>query len=938
MKNHFLFFTVMLLYAVPLMAQHTTKTTAKAGLLPVDTAVKIGKLPNGLTYYIRKNSEPAKRAVLYLVTHVGSLMEDDDQLGLAHFTEHMAFNGTRDFPKNELVNYLQKAGVKFGADVNASTSFNETIYKLPLPTDSMAVFKKSFSMMANWAGLVTFEEGAINRERGIILEEERSRGKNVAERIQKQVIPALLNNSRYASRMPIGKDELLKTFKPDVIKRFYKDWYRPDLQAVIAVGDFDPKLVERLIRENFSTLKNPMHSRKRINYSIPPDKGTQIKIITDPEQTSTRMQIIVRHQGKAVRTSADLIESLSRSLLNRMLGSRVAELRQQANAPLLIGSIGYGRFLADIDAFTIAVTAKPGQLEQAAKKILAVNEQARQFGFTQAELESAKKSLFNTIERQWKERDKNSSAAYVTEYLNHFTKGEAIPGIDYEYHFLKNNLAKIKLEQLDKLIRALNSTENRVIIIEAPEKDKALLPDQKKLLSWISDSGRNLQPYRSEAVPSKLLDNLPEGGVISAAKTNVGTGVSELILGNGARVILKPTRFKNDQIIINGYSYGGTSIAADSIYHSAALAALLVNRSGLGKLTRAQLNKMLSGRSVNLSASISDFTEGLSGSASPAELETALQLIYLYFTQPRKDPEAWLAIISQQEASMANRSASPNLVFQDTVTAVLNSYNPRKTAGNLDGTSIDQAYRFYQDRFADASDFTFILVGAIDTAKAIPLIKKYLGNLPAIHRKEHYKDAGFGTPRGQVSKTVYKGIEAKSRVQLVYSGTYTYNDLNNIQLEALKEMINYRILNRLRAKESGVYTPSVNVGYGNIPVQRYSITISFNCAPENVQHLIEASKEEVERLKREGPEPAEIQKFMAAQLRMRETQVESNTWWVYYLRNQYMNRDKPETEPSYNKLLGEVSPESVRTAARQYAGGENLAEFILMPEKKGPRH
>lgn len=938
MKNHFLFFTAMLLSAVPLMAQQTTETTAKAGLLPVDTAVKIGKLPNGLTYYIRKNTEPAKRAVLYLVTRVGSLMEDDDQLGLAHFTEHMAFNGTRDFPKNELVNYLQKAGVKFGADVNASTSFNETIYKLPLPTDSMAVFKKSFSMMANWAGLVTFEESAINRERGIILEEERSRGKNVVERIQKQVIPALLNNSRYASRMPIGKDELLKTFKPDVIKRFYKDWYRPNLQAVIAVGDFDPQLVERLIRENFSTLKNPLHSRERINYSIPPDKGTQIKIITDPEQTSTRMQIIVRHQGKAVRTSADLMGSLSRSLLNRMLGSRVAELRQQANAPLLIGSIGYGSFLADIDAFTIAVTAKPGQLEQAAKKILAVNEQARQFGFTQAELESAKKSLFNTIERQWKERSKSSSAAYVTEYLNHFTKGEAIPGIDYEYHFLKNNLAKIKLQQLDKLIRVLNSTENRVIIIEAPEKDKALLPDQKRLLSWISDSGRNLQPYQSETVPSKLLDSLPDGGIISAAKTNVGTGVSELILGNGARVILKPTLFKNDQIIINGYSYGGTSIAADSVYHSASMAALLVNRSGLGKLTRAQLNKMLSGRSVNLSASISDFTEGLSGSASPAELETALQLIYMYFTQPRKDPEAWLATLSQQEASMANRGASPSLVFQDTVTAVLNSYNPRKKAGNLGGASIDQAYRFYQDRFADASDFTFILVGALDTAKAIPLIKKYLGNLPAIHRKEHYKDPGFGTPKGQVSKTVYKGLEAKSRVQLVYSDTYTYNDLNNIQLEALKEMINYRILNRLRAKESGVYTPSVNVGYGNIPVQRYSITISFNCAPENVQHLIEASKEEVERLKREGPEPAEIQKFIAAQLRMRETQVESNTWWVYYLRNQYMNRDKPEAEPTYNKLLNEVNPESVRTAAQQYASGENLAEFILMPEKKDLQH
>lgn len=948
MKIHLLFPTAILLFALPVAAQQTAKTVVSVkkqaisgykanSPLPIDKAVKTGKLANGLTYYIRKNTEPGKRAVLYLVTGVGSLMEDDDQLGLAHFTEHMAFNGTRDFPKQQLVDYLQKAGVKFGADVNASTSFNETIYKLPLPTDSAEVFKKSFSILANWAGMALFEEDAIDRERGIILEEERSRGKNVTERIQKQIFPVLLNHSRYASRMPIGTDEVLKNFKPATIKRFYKDWYRPNLQAVIAVGDFDPALVEQLILKNFSSLKNPVTSRKRMHYSIPANRETQIKIVTDREQTNTRLQIIVRHQGKPVKTEADLLQSITRSIFNRMMGSRVAELRQLPNTPLLLGTIGYGNFLADIDAFTISVTAKPGQLEQAAKQVLSVNEQARQFGFTETELERAKKSLLNTLEKQWKERDKTNSINYVNEYLSNFTKGDAIPGITYEYNFVKNNLPGIKLQQLNNLAKILNSTDNRVIIVEAPEKDQKLLPNETELLVWLNNAKQGVTPYKDDVIASKLLDKIPEERATATSTTNAATGVTELRLSNGVKVVLKPTAFKNDQVIINGYSYGGTSIAADSIYTSASLSALLVNRSGLGNLSKAQLNKMLSGRSVNISASISEFTEGISGSSSPQELETAMQLIYMYFTQPRKDAVAWTSTISQQQASMSNRGANPIQVFQDTVIAVLNNHNPRKTRSaetDLSSASIDQAFSFYKDRFADASDFTFVLVGAIDTGKTIPLIKRYLGTLPTTGRRESYRDPGFNPPQGSFSKIVYKGLEDKSKVQLVFSGNYNYSDQNNLQLEALKEVVNYRMLNRLRAKESGVYTPSVSVAYTKVPSERYSLTITFNCAPENVRHLINASMEEVNRLKKDGPEASEIQKFIAAQQRMRETQVESNSWWVYYLRGQYMMQENPNATLPGNEQFENVTVQGIKSAAAQYISGENLIEFILMPEKK----
>ncbi len=930
MKRYFLFPAVLLFFAVPVVAQQNQP-------LPVDPAVITGKLPNGLTYYIRKNTEPAKRAMLYLVTNVGSLQEAGNQLGLAHFTEHMAFNGSRDFPKNELINYLQKAGVKFGADVNASTSFNETIYKLPLPTDSMEVFAKSFSILANWAGYVSFEEDAINRERGIILEEERSRGKNVAERTQKKIFPDLLNHSRYAERMPIGTDEILKNFKPAVIKDFYHDWYRPNLQAVIAVGDFDPKQAEALIRKNFSGLKNPLNPKKRTVYSIPPTTGTVVRIVTDQEQTSTRLQVVVRQQGKAVQTTGDLLNSISRSLFNRMMGSRVAELRQQANTPILIASIGYGNFLADVDAFTVALTAKPGRLEEATKKVLAVKAQVKQFGFLETELQRAKLSLLNTLEKQWKERNKNNSSNYVNEYVSHFTKREAIPGIDYEYHFAKDHLAQIELKTINQLIRRFDVERNRVIVVEAPEKDKALLPDEKTLLSWIDGAAKDAVPYVDNVVTEPLLALKPLGTKIAAEKTNPGTGVTELLLGNGVKVILKPTTFKNDQVIINGYSYGGTSLVADSSYTSASLAALLVNRSGLGRLSRAQLNKMLSGRSVNISASISEFTEGISGSSSPAELETAMQLIYLYFTQPGKDAVAWSSTVSQQQSTLANRGASPVQVFQDTVMAVLNSHHPRKMPGSLTalkGASMDAAYRFYKDRFADASDFTFILVGNLDTAKVKQLAAQYLGALPSIHRTESFKDLGERAPEGQLKKIVYKGLEAKSRVQLVFSGDYHYSEKENIQLEALKEVINYRLLDRLRAKESGVYTPSVSVAYTNIPTEKYSLTITFNCAPENVDKLIEASLEEVASVRNNGPDGAELQKFIAGQKRTRETQLNSNTYWAYYLRGEYMMKEKPEEILKQNADLDGITQKSIQQAAVQYVSGRDLIEFILMPEKK----
>ncbi|HZX59872.1 MAG TPA: pitrilysin family protein, partial [Mucilaginibacter sp.] len=505
------------------------------------------------------------------------------------------------FPKNELVNYLQKAGVKFGADLNAYTSFDETVYQLPLPTDSVKVFEKGFDILANWAGYDTFDPKEIDAERGVVLEEERLRGKNAQERLQHQILPVILNNSRYAIRLPIGKEEILKTFKPEVIIRFYHDWYRPDLQAVVAVGDFDPKRVEQLIKDNFSDLKNPANEKPRIKYTVPPAPGTVVKIATDKEFPYEIAEIIVRHPGTKIHTEADYVQSMRNQLFNAMLNSRLGELTQRANPPFLFGRASYSGFLANLDAFTSIAVAKPGELEKALKAVVAETERAHKFGFTQTELDRAKQDGLTQMENAYKERDKTKSVNFVREYQQNFLQGEAIPGIEFEYNFYKKNLDKVTLADINALAGKYISDKDRVVLVEAPDKEKDKLPDAKTLLSWISSAGEGVKPYVDEVSNKPLLEKEPTPGKTVSVQKDTAIITTTLTLSNGVRVILKPTTYKNDQILINGYHFGGTSLASDEDYTSANLAAGIIGSSGIADMDEIKLDKMLSGKNVSIS-------------------------------------------------------------------------------------------------------------------------------------------------------------------------------------------------------------------------------------------------------------------------------------------------------------------------------------------------
>lgn len=919
----------------------TVVEKTEGSIIPNDPDVKIGKLSNGLTYYIRKNVEPKNRAELYLATRIGSLMEDDDQQGLAHFTEHMSFNGTKDFPKNEMINYLQKAGVRFGADLNAYTGFEQTVYQLPIPTDSATVFKTGFKILANWAGKVVMEDEEIDKERGVIIEEDRQRGKNLQERMSKQLLPLLLKDSRYENRLPIGKIDILKSFEYDRIRSFYRDWYRPNLQAVIAVGDFDVNEVEQLIKASFSDLTNPPNPRPRLKYDLPDNKEPLVKIITDPEQTHNVAIIMYKQRSGVTRTTADFKKSLMYSMINSMLGSRLQEMLQKGDAPFIFAQSNYGPYqggmVSGINAFqTIVASTSGATLQKAFEAGIAENERVNKFGFVAAELEMVKKNILAGSEKQFKEKDKTPSSNFVQQYLGNFLNGSIIPSIDFRYTETKKAIANITLEEVNALAKTLTNNENQIIIVQAPEKDKAELPTEAQLIATLKNAGSGITAYVDNSLNKPLLDKKPAAGKIIKETKIDAIDATEFTLSNGIKVLLKKTDFKNDQIIFSSFAKGGTSVASDADFKSAQMVGLIA-QNGVGEFNPTQLNKLLAGNTGRAGTYIGDLYQGFSGSASPKDLETSFQLAYAYATNPRKDSEIFNKKISDIKVGMANKNANPSSVFSDTTQAVLSSYHKRAMPFNLedlDMVSLDKAFDFYKARFADAGDQTFVIVGNFDINTIKPLIETYIASLPSANKKQNYVDAGIRSPKGKVSKTVYKGLEDKASVELFIHGDYDFSPESNVQLEALKTALEIKLLERLREKESGVYSPSIRLSVEKHPAAHYYFSISFSCSPANVEKLIAASLDEVNKIKESGASPDDISKFKSEEQRQLELNLRNNNYWLNYITGCLQNEEDLGQLLTAKQRLDDISVESTRIAAQKYLSDDNYIRLVLMPEKK----
>jgi zinc protease len=908
--------------------------------LPMDSRVKTGVLPNGLKYYLMKNAEPKNRAQLRLMVKAGSILETDEQQGLAHFMEHMNFNGTKHFPKNELVNFLQKSGVRFGADLNAYTGFDETVYMLPVPTDSIEVFKKGMQILEDWAHNATLDPSEIDKERGVVLEESRT-GKGANARMRDKFFPVILNNSLYAKRLPIGKDSILKNFKYETLNQFHKDFYRPDLEGVAVVGDIDVDMVEKMIIEKFGSIQNPVIEKERTKFTIPLSGGTDVAIVTDPEQPYTIIQVMCKQAKRKDVTYQDRRDGMVRSLFNQMLSARIQELTQKAEPPFLFGNASYGGFLGgvgNLDAFTSIAVAKSGNVEKALVAVLEETEKAKKFGFTASELGRAKTDYMVSQEKSFKEKDKTSSEQIVGGLVGAFIENENLTSPDFSFDFTKKYLEGVKLEEVNALSNTLITTENRAVILLAPEKDKATLPTETQLREWLNSAGKNVTAYVDNTINKPLIAKLPKGSKVILTKKIPEIGVTELTFANGVRAILKPTDFKNDEILIGAYSNGGTNLYSDKEADNASLSSTIASMGGLGEFSAVNLQKMMSGKVAQISPYVTETSENINGSTNPKDLELALQLIYSDFTQPRFDADVIKGFVANVSNFLESqqKTLTPEKVYNDTLSMILTNYAPRNfpmTAERFNKIDAKRAFEIYKERYADASDFTFLFVGNFKNEEIKPLLEKYLGGLPSIKRKETFKDLGIREPKGKIEKTLFKGTEAKARVTMVWSGDYLPTPDNETQVEALSEVLEIKLIEKLREEESGVYGVGVSGSVSKIPAKRYSFRIAFQCAPENVEKLVNRTMAEIKKVKETGAEQTDIDKFKAETKRQTETQLRENGFWLGYLQGQYQDNEDVKEVLKENEMLKKVTVESTKMAAKKYFA-ENMIKLILLPEKK----
>ena len=627
--------------------------------LPQDTAVTIGTLDNGLKYYIRVNHKPEHRAELRLVVNAGSVLEDDDQQGFAHLCEHMAFDGTSHFPKQALVNYLESIGVQFGADLNAETRFDETIYKLQIPTDTPAIVQKSFQVLADWANTVSYEDSAIDKEKHVVIEEWRI-GRGAAARMRDKQFPILFKDSKYAVRLPIGLHDLIENVNHDVLRRYYTTWYRPDLMAVIAVGDFDKNTIEGVIRTLFAGIRNPTNERVRPNPPVPDMQQPLFSVATDKEATGSRVTVFYKLDVEPDKTAGDYRRNIIEDLYTSMMNDRLDELAKSANAPFLEAGDFKGRFVRSKEVYGLSANVADGGINAGLNALLLEAKRVKQFGFTQTELDREKKSLMRVIDQKYNERDKSQSAMFVSEYTQNFLEQEPIPSIDYERALYQQFLDGITLKEVNALTAKWMPENNFVVLANAPEKEGLKTPTESELKKVFEKAAKApVVAYVDKVLNQPLVPKTPSAGKIVSEKLIPEIGVTEWQLSNGTRVILKPTDFKNDEILFNSFLAGGTSVVPDSSFIPANTAADLVNASGLGDFTSPELQKALAGKIVNCSPTMSELYSGVTGNASPKDLQTMFEMIYAYYTEPRIDSDAVAAYVKQLQTSVANRSADP---------------------------------------------------------------------------------------------------------------------------------------------------------------------------------------------------------------------------------------------------------------------------------------
>lgn len=908
-----------------------------AQLLPIDPSVRMGALPNGMRYYIQHNPKPENRAELRLAVHAGSLQEDEKQLGLAHFVEHMAFNGSRHFEKNELINYLEKTGTRFGADLNAYTSFEETVYMLQARTDSLSLLEKGLLIMEDWAGGLSFDAEEIDKERGVVVSEWRTR-LSPDQRLQQQYFPVLYKGSRYAERMPIGQPEIIETADQATIRRFYDDWYRPELMAFIAVGDFDVDWMEQEVLHRFSTLQNPEKPIARKDYTVPGHAETLSVIATDKEAAFTRVQVICKHEHQPVKTLADYRRELAHNLYNKMLNARMVEVQLQPNPPFTFAYSGYGSDVGNLGTYTLYAFVREGGAIEGISAVLRETQRALQHGFTETELERHKADLMQSVENDYREREKMQSGNLASRYVYHFLDDNPIPSPEQRLNLYRELLPEITLGDINLLPRQWLTDSNRVVIVTGPDNEDVPLPSEKEMLALLQHFDTlKLAPYVDQVNDAPLLEKNLQPQPISSREQLDSLGITVLELSNGVKAYLKPTDFQSDEILMSAFSPGGHSVYGMETYYSASNAATIIDQSGLGPFSMPELQKKMAGKRASAGPYINELFEGLSGNSDTESLETMLQLAYLYFTAPRRDSAAFLSYLSRQASIFENMMANPYYYYADIKNQVKYQGHPRRqitSLADLQKIKLDEVMRTYRDRFADAGDFTFVFVGNFTPEALEPLLATYLGNLPATGREESWKDVGANLAEGHIDTAIIRGQAPKALVEMNYHGPFEYESQERHHFYSMVSALRIRLREAMREDKGGVYGVNVNGIALPYPTPQYRITLSFNTDPDRAEELIATAKETIAVLQNQGIDEEILQKVKETQRQGRIKGLKENSYWLGQIstRLQYGIGLEGILLERYEPYIEKLAAEDIQKAAQHYFQEDHFIQVVLMPE------
>ncbi len=874
----------------PPAAQLPAVATDPAAELPLEPSIRAGRLPNGLRYFLRQNARPARRVSLRLAVDVGSLHEDDDQRGLAHFLEHMAFNGSTNFKPGELVAFLESIGARFGPHVNASTSFDETIYMLDVPTDRDGYVDKGLLALRDFAGGASLTGEEIDKERGVVLEEWRGR-LGASSRVTDQQLPILFAGSRYADRLPIGLPDTLRTFPHERLRAFYRTWYRADRMAVVVAGDLSLDEAERLVRQRFSDLPAPTAPAPDVPRVVPPHTDTLYKMVTDSEAQRWSVTAAFKSAPEPDGTVGAYRRSIVRGLALSMLNQRLSELARRPDAPFLSADAGASGLGRGLSIFELSAEVPAGKTAQGLDAVVREARRAQQFGFTAPEIDRAKKSLLAGYEQAFNERGNAESPSLANELVRHFLQREPAPGIAYEFAMVRGFLPGITADELAGEMRKLVRDDSRVVLGVAPAGPGTPTDDTLRTALAAAFTGA-VTPWSDGLAGRALVPTPPARGRVTGRRQIPDVGVTVLTLSNGMEVWLKPTTFKADQVVFSAYAYGGGSLASEADYTEAALAPALVAMGGVGGLTPVDLEKVLAGRLASASPDIDSHTHGVSGSSTPKDLETALQLVYLTFTAPGLTDEGFGLLQRRFGAMLENQRQSPRYLFGEKVRELTTSghYSSKSlTAADVQGLDLQVMRRDYAARFGNAADFTFFMVGAFDEATVVPMVEQWLASLPSTGpRRTAFRDMGMTFPKGIERAVVTKGKEPASQNAIAFFADTGLNELEMHRARAASTLVGMRLRDILREQLGGTYGVSVN--YGNTAPQKGygTMTVSFGSAPDRVELLQKAVLDEVTRLRTEGPSADDLQKVQEMERRELETSATQNPYWLGSLQTVHM--------------------------------------------------